>query len=456
MITASRKPRETGASARTRRLAPQFGASSAGFSLVELMVAMLLGLFLVAGVIAVFEATSRSNHAQQSLARVLENGRYASQYLGDELRMAGAQYCSAYANALPRKDPTTQELVSPVRGLVINVDTTQMDQPLPSWMPKPADPKLPYVVDPGVFVRGYECDTKGACSPKLPTKDDEDVNIVPDAGTDAGKRALGTDVLTIRYLAGGGSSIASDATVPGSSVAAGVDAGTAVKGKPLNFGTKKNPKDPDQPLAMIADCGNAELFVPELNGTLLSIDKKRNVSTTFVSPFLQASDSHVFNFTQDFVSVTYYIGLMADNDQPGRVVSSLMRIVNGGAPEVVVDGVERLDFTYTVIDGSNRTHFLTAAEVDKNSGGLECPPVRIKNAPPSGCLWRGVQGIDVSMLMNSVVDDGAGNEPFHYSADKGGKVQALGPEDLLPSGLKAGRMARREFRLLASTHNISH
>ena len=406
--------------------------SAAGFSLIELMVAMVLGLFLVAGVVAVFEATSRSNHAQQSLARVLENGRYASQYLADELRMVGNQYCASYATALP-----TKEEVNPLRPLIVNVKDSSL---LPKWMP--VSGTGPYTVDPGVFVRGYDCDAKGACTPALPTST-EDVNVVPAAGKTAGSRAVGTDVITIRYLAGSGATIAGTA-----GDASAIAMPSSVNAAPLSF-------DKGKAAAMIADCGNAEVIAVDASGTKLSHTAgDGNFIDLLVSSFARTSDARVFNFNRDFVSVTYFIGLQQDNDDPARLVSSLMRIVNGGAPEVIVDGVERLDFTYTVLDGDNGTHYLDAKQVALNAGGAKCPPVRMPGPPAAGCLWRGVQGIEASMLMNSVVNDGNGNEPFRYSPD-GDKLQSFASTDLLPSGLPAGRMLRREFHLLATMHNTS-
>jgi type IV pilus assembly protein PilW len=395
------------------------------------MVAMLLGLFLVAGVIAVFEATSRSNHAQQSLARVLENGRYASEYLFDELRMAGTQYCSSYAPA-----NLTKQKLNPARALMVNVKDKSV---LPPWIPSAA--AGPYAVDPGLYIRGYDCDAKGVCSPALPTAA-TDINVVPAAGTAPGNRAFGTDVLTIRYLAGSGATIAG--------MAAGTDPiamGTAVSSPPLNLGKSS--------LAMIADCGSAELFVAEPNGAQIKHDDDtENFAKQLVGSFTRRGDARVFNFAQDFVSVTYYVGLAQDNDNPARVVSSLMRIVNGGTPEVIVDGVERLDFTYSVVDGDAGMHFLDASQVEAKSGVVTCPPVRMLAPPTASCLWRGVQGIEASLLLNSVVDDGPGNEPFRYSPD-GDKLQTYAANDILPSGLPAGRMLRREFHLLATTHSTS-
>ena len=60
-----------------------------GLSLVELLVATLLGLLLTAGVIALYLENKRSYFYDEQLARLQENGRYAIRLLSRELAMAG-------------------------------------------------------------------------------------------------------------------------------------------------------------------------------------------------------------------------------------------------------------------------------------------------------------------------------------------------------------------------------
>jgi type IV pilus assembly protein PilW len=62
---------------------------NAGFSLVELMVAMTLGLILLAGVVAVMTNTSASYGELNKASRQLDNGRYAIQVLREDIRHAG-------------------------------------------------------------------------------------------------------------------------------------------------------------------------------------------------------------------------------------------------------------------------------------------------------------------------------------------------------------------------------
>ncbi|AOV18274.1 hypothetical protein BJI67_15470 [Acidihalobacter aeolianus] len=65
------------------------GQTQRGLGLVELMVAMVLSLFLVAGVITVFVGTKESYNAQQAMAALQENERLAASVLADTIQQAG-------------------------------------------------------------------------------------------------------------------------------------------------------------------------------------------------------------------------------------------------------------------------------------------------------------------------------------------------------------------------------
>lgn len=60
-----------------------------GFSLVEFMVAMTLGLILIAGAVSVYLGTKRSYNEVEQVASLAENSRFAVQVLNDSLRHAG-------------------------------------------------------------------------------------------------------------------------------------------------------------------------------------------------------------------------------------------------------------------------------------------------------------------------------------------------------------------------------
>jgi type IV pilus assembly protein PilW len=65
------------------------GVSARGLSLVELLVSLLLGLLLSAGMVSAYLGAKRHSFYEEQSARMQENGRYAMRLLSRELAMAG-------------------------------------------------------------------------------------------------------------------------------------------------------------------------------------------------------------------------------------------------------------------------------------------------------------------------------------------------------------------------------
>lgn len=66
-----------------------------GYTIVELMVAMTLGLILAAGIIQVFLANRQAQRMEQTLARMQENGRIALDIISQDLRQSGYIGCAS-------------------------------------------------------------------------------------------------------------------------------------------------------------------------------------------------------------------------------------------------------------------------------------------------------------------------------------------------------------------------
>ncbi|HSL72507.1 MAG TPA: PilW family protein, partial [Longimicrobiales bacterium] len=60
-----------------------------GLSLIELMISVTLGLLILSGVLVVFVNTSAARNEVERTSRQIENGRYASELLTEDLRLAG-------------------------------------------------------------------------------------------------------------------------------------------------------------------------------------------------------------------------------------------------------------------------------------------------------------------------------------------------------------------------------
>lgn len=70
-----------------------------GFSIVELMVAMVLGLVLIGGVINIFLTNQQSFRSNEDLGRLQENARTSFELMARELRQAGGNACGASLTA---------------------------------------------------------------------------------------------------------------------------------------------------------------------------------------------------------------------------------------------------------------------------------------------------------------------------------------------------------------------
>ena len=80
-----------------RKNMPQVSAAR-GFTLVELMIALLIGLIISAGVIQIFSASRTTYQLDESLARAQENGRFALEFLAQDIRHAGYAGCQRDTN----------------------------------------------------------------------------------------------------------------------------------------------------------------------------------------------------------------------------------------------------------------------------------------------------------------------------------------------------------------------
>ena len=69
-----------------------------GFSIVELMVALLLGLFLVSGVTAMYVSSKQTYRMTDNLSRLQESLRFSIDFMSSDIRMAGYLPCRFSAN----------------------------------------------------------------------------------------------------------------------------------------------------------------------------------------------------------------------------------------------------------------------------------------------------------------------------------------------------------------------
>lgn len=434
-------------------------ACARGFTLLEIMVALTLGLLLSIGIISLFGTTSNTNRLQDGLARLQENGRYAVTRIEADLRMLGGQYCSNRSgNATPNANaPTWAGRAPMVYAAALNLpDSGGMNSVNAAGAGTTDTATNAYALSPRFFMQGYQCANGGTCA--VPAG-------IPAAGLAVNQRVPNTDVLTIRYQRGSGWPLTIDGNC---------NSGGSITVSPLTGDDEvEDAFVRPQALALVTDCQNPSIVpIASATGNVLAIG---SVLPGGAGPGCTASalrDVRVFNFSDDFVTVTYYLRFTEDDSPDARpngggarrLIPTLTRQENGGLPQDVVQGVDLLEFRYAVQDSLGNTRFLNADQIDSRLGGsILCPfkpdgvnpnPTNAIAAEP-GCLWRAVRMVEARLLLNTV------NEVFNLDpvsrsyrfADSGWLTPGEG--DALPSGILARSMLRREFIAQVSNRNYN-
>lgn len=65
-----------------------------GFSLIELMISLVIGLIILLGLVVVYVSAVRAHNTNNALAQVQENGRFAIHFLSNSIRQAGGTGCT--------------------------------------------------------------------------------------------------------------------------------------------------------------------------------------------------------------------------------------------------------------------------------------------------------------------------------------------------------------------------
>ncbi len=97
-----------------------FSRNQQGLTLVEMMVAMTIGLVLLGGIITVLSSSQSTYRVNEAMARLQENARYAFQLLSRDIRMAGYRGCAgdgvAVTNVLEDATGFLWRLDQPLEG----------------------------------------------------------------------------------------------------------------------------------------------------------------------------------------------------------------------------------------------------------------------------------------------------------------------------------------------------
>lgn len=295
-----------------------------GFSLVELMVALTIGLIITAAVAVLFVNTERSYKSQDNTARIQENGRFALNYLIRDIRMAGYLGCqSARADA-------------DIRAHKPNIVLNGM----------PATGTVPYPFNLAVPLEGY--DGNQAMTKWAPSGSALPAGVI-----------AGTDMIMVRMTDASSQTVLSGA-MP--------NAWSAI---PVVSVANYKPDD----LVLITDCASMDLL--QITDTTSSPptlvhatgssgsnpfapgNTKATLSKAYGSTETEIDDMRAVKVLKQ-VTRRYYVR----NNPSG--IPSLFMDENGGAATELVEGIEDLQILYGVDDNTltpGVDHYVHANEV---------------------------------------------------------------------------------------------
>lgn len=336
-----------------------------GLTLVEIMVALVIGLILMAGIIELFISSKQTYTLHESISRVQENGRFAVDQLSRDLRMAGHMGCAnARLMELEPSPPISIKLgASRIRVALNSVpgDAT--------WAMQSA-------------ISGYQWNG-GGWAPALPA---------------AAAAALpGSDAFTVRGA--GGARLMLTAENPGTPVHSGSEPLLI----PLNSGLRQGD------IVMVANCSQAAVF--QITNDDADIADNGQLAHAVgpgapgnATPFLGVD----FDTRAGILSMsshTYFIGTGASGEP------ALFRSTDGAPAVELVEGVERMRVTYGVDVVASPvgpplapSAYQTADVVDVNGD------------------WRKVGSMRISLLLRSANNVTDQSLPYTYTSDAGVEV----------------------------------
>lgn len=425
----------------TRAAIAQRGAAR-GFTLVELMIAITLALLLTVALIAAMVSVSSTNRVQNGAARLLENARFALATIARDVRHAGNQLCMNYAGVDGALAPGGALHVDSTKPVSVRFDATAAP-----WHLGRSPHAAAYAVDPAELVRGVECGAACGTTSALEHFPALANAPLPALGSNAGNRARGADVLSLRYLNGAGRPVVS---------IAGAARGD---GLPVRIRLAPGGTSPASGAALIGDCGGMYAARVSVSGDEVTLTGNFDDD---VAPGIVPAQARVFDLVRDFAPVTYYLRVVEIEGAQGapRRVSALVRR-SGGSDETVALGIERFDVLYHVETSSGTTRVIDAEQVGAMSAA-ECRNVLPNDALAAtpGCGWRSLKGLEIHLLANSVDDvDGDTVDPVLYAWKFDGTRNLAGVYEqptALPSGLPVGRMLRRQFRTYVALRGFNH
>jgi type IV pilus assembly protein PilW len=317
-----------------------------GFSLVELMVAITIGLILSAAAVSVFVGSRHAYEATSGTAAVTEGGRYALNFIEESARAAGFVACNhATINSSISNLNVASNLAYDFRFGVSGFEAVGTAPG--AALTLPAVP--PTGVTSGAANSNWSADLDG----NAPTTGDFTGQTALAAGTANGNQVTGSDVLVLRSSLPQAMPVYLTANTNG--------AGTL---NVNSLGVAPALLQAGQ-IAAVSDCTKSVAFqITGLSATTVTFGAggaPGNATTTLTLPFVAGS------MVAPLTTSVYYIGRGSDGDAALRRLN-LNGATNGPgvfSDEELVPDIENMQVLYGVATGGGLvpTQYVTANQV---------------------------------------------------------------------------------------------
>jgi type IV pilus assembly protein PilW len=122
-----------------------------GLTLIELLVALVMGLVLLGGVVTVFIANKQTYKYQESLARLQENGRFALELMARDIRGAGYTGCGGRSAKVKNTVNQTNAILYSFGDAVNGFDSRAVDYSTAAATPTNDGTKWSPSLDTSIF-----------------------------------------------------------------------------------------------------------------------------------------------------------------------------------------------------------------------------------------------------------------------------------------------------------------
>ncbi len=291
----------------------------AGFNLVELLVALTIGVFMLLTLVSFYDFSRETNSQQNRLAEMQDNLRFAGDYLANQVRGSGLQGCAFNPNTLTLQPSlATANPIIPIlaaQGGIMGAEALDGTTPTLTYI-DPADGLSKTINDTVSASVAYKTTFYSGASPAAPLPD----------------RIYLMTVLSGPHF---------------------VAAATAVDATAVTVSTTFPSPFIDNPtrFALVISCnagGFADLF--KIRNTLGAVTLPGGVGQRATQVINVTAGDKLAN-AYDIASVLYEVDFVAIDlfrDSNNQMAMAERRLAAGGTRQTITEGIENLKFMYGI------------------------------------------------------------------------------------------------------------